>query len=123
LEISIEISLGITEVELFKVIIYPNISAPLTSLTIDLVDLKPRTTHLPIIWGIDMTNPTLFNYAGSGTDACLTSIMTWDHKNLEYKFTPAATTPLGTWTVVVEAKPPGLGTLSWWNFTVTIIDS
>ena len=70
-----------------------------------------------------MTNPTLFNYAGVGTDACLTSIMTWDHTNLQYTFTPSATTPLGTWTVIVDATPPGLGTLSWWNFTVTILDS
>jgi hypothetical protein len=69
-----------------------------------------------------MSNPKVFNYAGVGTDACLTSIMTWDHSNLEYTFTPAANTPLGTWIVVVEAKPPGLGTLSWWNFTVKIQD-
>ena len=63
-----------------------------------------------------MTYPTLFNYAGFGTDACLRSIMTFDHTNLKYKFTPAATTPIGTWTVIVEVMPPGLGTLSWWNF-------
>ena len=43
MEISIQKTVGIPIVELFKVIVYPNISAPLTFFTIDLVDLRPRT--------------------------------------------------------------------------------
>ncbi len=68
-----------------------------------------------------MTDQTLFNYAGIGTDTCLTSIMSWDLLTLKYTFTPVATTPIGKWVVVVESKPPGFASpIELGKFYVTI---
>jgi hypothetical protein len=65
---------------------------------------------------------TLFNHAGSGTDAKLTSIITsWDPSTRNYIFTPVATTPIGKWVVVVESKPPGFASpIELGKFYVTI---